>query len=130
MKYRFETFGGIIASEDPPFLAFVDREYMRGLGLRDDLSWSSEDETIGLLSAPTEVHFAITNRCQAGCPHCYMGAGSEDPGELSTESVKRALDILAKLKVFHVALGEEKRLSARICSRSQTMPGPGDWCPT
>jgi hypothetical protein len=29
MKYRYENFGGIVASENPPFLAFVDRTYMR-----------------------------------------------------------------------------------------------------
>ena len=32
MKYRFENFGGIVAGENPPFLALVDREYMRQLG--------------------------------------------------------------------------------------------------
>jgi radical SAM protein with 4Fe4S-binding SPASM domain len=34
-----------------------------------------------------------------------MGAGEEDAGELDTVSLKRALDILAAMKVFHVALG-------------------------
>lgn len=105
MMYRFENFGGIIASQSPPFLAFVDRNYMRDLGLGESALWQTEDESIGVLSAPTEVHFAITNKCSARCPHCYMGAGEKDGGELDTDLLKRALDILAEMKVFHVALG-------------------------
>lgn len=105
MKYRFETFGGIIAGEVPPFLAFVDRDYMREIGLGESELWDTDDESIGVLSAPTEVHFAITNKCSAKCPHCYMASGKKDAGELDTESFKKALDILAELKVFHVALG-------------------------
>jgi radical SAM protein with 4Fe4S-binding SPASM domain len=105
IKYRFENFGGIIASENPPFLAFVDRNYMRELGSPEAAAWDSADETVGRLSAPTEVHFAITNKCSVGCPHCYMGAGKQDDGELDTASLKRALDILAERKVFHIALG-------------------------
>jgi radical SAM protein with 4Fe4S-binding SPASM domain len=105
MKFRFETFGGIIASDDPPFLAFVDRNYMRELDLVESPLWTGEDESIGRLTAPVEVHFAMTNRCSGGCPHCYMDAGEQDTGELDTPAVKRALDILAGMKVFHVALG-------------------------
>ena len=105
MKFRYENFGGIIAAQSPPFLAFVDRDYMRNLGLADSVLWDNADESIGLLSGPTEVHFAITNKCSAQCPHCYMGAGHEDDNELDTDSLKLALDVLAGMGVFHVALG-------------------------
>jgi radical SAM protein with 4Fe4S-binding SPASM domain len=105
MNCRFENFGGIIASQNPPFLAFVDRNYMRQLGLGESAAWDTDDESIGRLSAPTEVHFAITNKCSVGCPHCYMGAGKPDEGELDTVALKRAMDILAQMKVFHIALG-------------------------
>ena len=105
MIYRFENFGGIIASENPPFLAFVDRNYMRRLGLEESPLWNTSDESVGKLSAPTEVHFAITNKCSVGCPHCYMEAGKVDDGQLNTASLKKALDILADIKVFHIALG-------------------------
>ncbi len=105
MHYRFENFGGIIASEDPPFLAFVDRDYMRELGCGESLLWETGDTSIGQLSAPTEVHFAITNSCSSGCAHCYMDGGLRDEGELDTPALKRALDVLAGLKVFHVAMG-------------------------
>jgi len=105
MQYRYENFGGIVASHDPPFLAYVDRDYMRQLGLEESPLWDTVDESIGLLSAPTEVHFAITNRCSAGCEHCYMAAGQADDGEMDTRTFKKALDVLSEMNVFHVALG-------------------------
>ncbi len=105
MKYRYENFGGIIASEDPPFLAFVDRNYMKELGLKNSSLWKTNDESIGVLSAPTEVHFAITNKCSVKCPHCYMDAGAIDDGELDTENMKKALKVLSRMGVFHIAMG-------------------------
>lgn len=105
LRFRLENFGGIVAGESPPFLAFVDRAYMRDLGLGESPLWKSEDETIGVLSAPTEVHFAVTNSCSGNCPHCYMDGGREDDGELGTDEMKRALEVLAEVGVFHVAMG-------------------------
>ena len=105
MKHRFENFGGIIAGETPPFLAFVDRDYMRSLGLGPSALWQTEDASINRLSAPVEVHMALTNRCSAGCPHCYMDAGSADAEELDTAGMRKAFKALADLGVFHVALG-------------------------
>jgi radical SAM protein with 4Fe4S-binding SPASM domain len=103
LNYRFENFGGIIANNDPPFLAFVNRDYMRELGLGESELWNTSDESIGLLSAPTEVHFSITEKCSVRCQHCYVDAGSQTPGELDVESLRRALDILSEMKVFHIA---------------------------
>jgi len=105
MKYRFENFGGIIASDDPPTLAFVDRQFMREMSLGPSPLWDTDDESIGLLSAPTEVHMACTNACNAACPHCYMDSGPRDGAEMDTATFKRALDALADMGVFHVALG-------------------------
>ena len=105
MRHRYEAFGGIVASNDPPLLAFVDRQYMRELGLPASALWGDGREEIGRLCAPVEVHFACTNRCSLGCPHCYMDSGSEDPRTLDTERFKEALDALARMGVFHVALG-------------------------
>ncbi len=105
LEYRYEKFGGIISSQEPPFLAYVDRDYMRELGLEESALWKKDNEDIGLLSAPTEVHFAITNKCSVRCPHCYMASGDKDENELDTPSFKRALDVLASMKVFHIALG-------------------------
>jgi radical SAM protein with 4Fe4S-binding SPASM domain len=105
MKYRYENFGGIISNEAPPFLAFVDRQYMKELGLSGSEKWADADESIGLLSAPTEVHFAVTNRCSVRCPHCYMEGGMNDQGELDLQAMKRAFDVLSRMQVFHVAMG-------------------------
>ena len=105
MRYRYESFGGIIASYEPPFLAFVDRQYMREQGLTDESRWKDGDATISVLSAPVEVHFACTNRCSLGCSHCYMDSGSEDSETLDTEAFKRTLSTLADMGVFHVAMG-------------------------
>ncbi len=105
MRYRYENFGGIISLDDPPLLAFVDREYMRELGLPESGLWNTDDESVGILSAPAEVHFALTNKCSGNCPHCYMNSGSRDKNELDENSVKKALDILAEMKIFHVAMG-------------------------
>jgi len=105
MKWRYEKFGGIVASEDPPFLAMVDRQFMRELGLAASPLWEAGREEIGVLSAPTEVHLAATNVCGAHCPHCYMDAGAPDAGQMDTPTFKRALRVLAEFGVFHVALG-------------------------
>jgi radical SAM protein with 4Fe4S-binding SPASM domain len=105
LQYRYENFGGIISSEDPPLLAFVDRNYMQELGLKPSPLWENPDDSIGQLSAPTEVHFAVTNQCSNGCSHCYMESGEKDPMELDLKSFKSALDILAEMGVFHIAMG-------------------------
>ena len=111
MKYRYENFGGILSIQDPPFLAFVDRDFMRELGLADSPRWEGTDESIGVLSAPTEVHFSVTNRCPARCPHCYMNAGEPDPGEMDTSELKAVLKQLGEMGVFHVALGGGEALA-------------------
>ena len=105
MQYRYESFGGIIASDEPPFLAFVDRQYMQERGLTDETLWQDEDPSISLLSAPVEVHFACTNKCSLGCSHCYMDSGKEDPETLNTEKFKQTLRTMADMGVFHVAMG-------------------------
>ena len=105
IDYRFEKFGGIISSTQPPFLAFVDREYMQSLGLDNPAVWTGSQPDVGILSAPTEVHFSATNQCNTGCKHCYMDSGDKQANELNTAEFKRAIDVLAEMKVFHVALG-------------------------
>jgi radical SAM protein with 4Fe4S-binding SPASM domain len=104
MRYRFENFGGIIASEQPPFLAYVDQAYMQELGLGPSPLWEKKSRS-NILSAPTEVHLAITNRCTHTCNHCYMDSGEQMKNEMDLQGVKKALKALADFGVFHVALG-------------------------
>jgi radical SAM protein with 4Fe4S-binding SPASM domain len=111
LRHRFETFGGIIASETPPFLAFVDRQLMRELGLGESARWAGGDERIGVLSAPTEVHVAATSACPVGCNHCYMDAGPRAAREMDGAAFARALAVLAHMGVFHIALGGGEALT-------------------
>jgi len=111
VKHRFESFGGIVASEEPPFLAFVDRRFMRELGLGESSLWKAASEAVGILSAPTEVHMAVTNACPVRCEHCYMGAGEAESGEMGTAALKDALREFAEMGVFHVALGGGEALA-------------------
>jgi radical SAM protein with 4Fe4S-binding SPASM domain len=103
MKYRFESFGGILALEEPPMLVHVDRDFMRGLGHEQNPLW--ERPEADLLSAPLEVHFSVTNACSLRCGHCYMDSGEKDAGEMSAEAFRKAVDLLAGMGVFHMALG-------------------------
>lgn len=102
INYRYESFGGIISSEEPPFLAHVDKDFIKNLGCSESNLWNSVSE---LLSAPLEVHFSVTNRCSAGCKACYTNSQPHDLLELSKEKFKKAIDILSDMKVFHLAMG-------------------------
>jgi len=103
MKYRFESFGGVLALEKPPMLVHVDRDFMRGLGHGESALWDQPEH--GPLSAPLEVHFSVTNACSLRCDHCYMDSGDKDPGEMSAAEFREAIDLLAGMGVFHIALG-------------------------
>lgn len=103
MKYRLESFGGILALDDPAMLVHVDREFMRGLGHGHSPVWEKPETT--LLSAPLEVHLSTTNACSQSCTHCYMDSGEKDADEMSASDFHKAVDLLAEMGVFHMALG-------------------------
>jgi radical SAM protein with 4Fe4S-binding SPASM domain len=104
MKYRLESFGGVLALEEPPMLVHVDRDFMRSLGHAESPLWVNA-ETTGLLTAPLEVHFSVTNACSQKCGHCYMDSGARDEGEMPAGDFRKAVDLLAGMGVFHMALG-------------------------
>jgi len=99
---RFEHFGGIIGINNPPSLVFVDQQYMKELGYDHSTLWSNNEKH---LSAPTEVHFNITNRCPLSCRHCTTSANSHAEKEMSLPEIKKVIDSLAEMKVFHIAFG-------------------------
>jgi radical SAM protein with 4Fe4S-binding SPASM domain len=103
-RVRYESFGGIVSCLDPPFLAWVDRDFMRKLGHTHSPLWDN-NESVPYLSAPTEVHFAVTNKCGHNCSGCYMDSRVSPRGELSTKELKGSLKKLRDFGVFHVALG-------------------------
>ncbi|THB63647.1 MAG: hypothetical protein D6B27_11915, partial [Gammaproteobacteria bacterium] len=104
---RYEKFGGIIATNNPPALTFVDKNYIQELGRSSDLLWDETDN--GILSAPIEAHYAITDYCTLCCSGCYMSS-SDDITKLNDkkEDVHKAISIakiLSDMGIFHVALG-------------------------
>lgn len=108
ITYRYEPFGGILHLAKPAALVWVDKDYMRNLGYPDSPLWDMKTE---LITAPTEVHYAVTGQCSAGCKGCYVN--SYLPGqapeiasqEFGFEGAKKVADALADINVFHLALG-------------------------
>ncbi len=111
-RARLERFGAVVQLLRPRALVFVDRDYAAELGLADRAHppalWREPADAVGQapLAAPLEAHLQLTNRCGAGCRGCYTGA---TPAGLAREwglaEWKRAIDELARMGVFHVALG-------------------------
>ena len=113
-RSRLEHFGAIVQLTSPRALVFVDRTEAMAIGAAETSNstwdrWPAElDGSINdaVLSAPLEAHLQLTNRCSAGCKGCYTGSTSEaGRGELGVGEWKRAIDHLADLGVFHLALG-------------------------
>ena len=106
-RYRFERFGGVLSFENPPLLVTATRAFLRKCGLDGAAKWSAaeDEEAVPRLSAPIEAHLALTNRCTAGCAHCYQSSGEPLEGELGREKMLDLVDSLAAAGVFHVALG-------------------------
>lgn len=111
-RARLESFGAIVQLSRPRALVFVDRDYARSSKLvdQDPAMWSdpAADGALGAqtLSAPLEAHLQLTNRCGAGCKGCYTGATRRgDDDEWGLAEWKRAVDELARMGVFHLALG-------------------------
>ncbi len=101
MRVRHEDFGAILAIEAPPALVHVDHDFLAEVGLPPS---PLRDAPLGHLSAPTEVHVLLTERCPAGCPGCYVDATPRGP-EPSTAELRAVFEELARAGVFHVALG-------------------------
>ncbi|MBK1703008.1 radical SAM/SPASM domain-containing protein [Halochromatium glycolicum] len=66
--------------------------------LKDDSS------PVPTLAGPSLVDFQITDRCDLGCPHCYAGS-TPTGGHASLEDIKRALQQIADVGAYQVALG-------------------------
>lgn len=102
IRFRYESFGGIVSSTRPAFLAHVGKGLGRLIGGRRSKLWERDN---AILSAPTEAHVSITNQCRRRCPHCYMASGDEQGDALDTQGFRQVIDELARMRVFHIALG-------------------------
>ena len=101
-KARAESFGGVVCCEDPPLLLAVDRAWCLDAGLDPGIAWCGTDGYDW--SAPLEVHAALSRRCDARCPSCYMSA-TPDGAVLDKEAVEKIVDICGDAGVFQIALG-------------------------
>lgn len=106
-RLRLEHFGAIVQLRKPRALVFVDQDYAQSLGVSSSPRWTNPNAEIGdqPLAAPLEAHLQITNRCSSACQGCYTAASPNAKNELSLEQWKAAIDALAKMGVFHLALG-------------------------
>jgi mycofactocin radical SAM maturase len=59
----------------------------------------------GGLSAPVNVTWEVTYRCNLSCVHCLSDSGARRPGELTTEQCKRVIDAMSDNKVFQFSIG-------------------------
>jgi radical SAM protein with 4Fe4S-binding SPASM domain len=105
-RLRPEAFGGIVAWPEPAALLYVDER-----GARDALDAGAKivgggTSPPGALSAPTEVHLSVTERCPVACTGCYLDASpARQPPEPSHAGLRQALHEAAAMGVFEVAFG-------------------------
>ena len=57
------------------------------------------------LSAPVNLTWEITHKCNLKCIHCLSASSAASPGELSFEECKSVVDQLSALKVFEINFG-------------------------
>jgi radical SAM protein with 4Fe4S-binding SPASM domain len=96
---RYEPWGAWVKLETEAAIVALDREGVRALGLDGGPVWIEAP-----VSAPLEVHVAVTARCGAGCKGCYLDV-QPDGVEPPRETIERELDAAAAAGVFTVAFG-------------------------
>ena len=103
---RPEAFGALVSLDHPPALVAVDRLLAKRLGVDGGALWEGPDPGLSVraLTAPTEVHVAVTERCPAGCVGCYADATPRGH-EPTLAELRERLDALAEMRVFSVAFG-------------------------
>lgn len=109
-RWRHERFGAIVALDDPPVLAYVDRELATDLGIPPSPLW--EEPERDALAAPTEAHLTVTKHCNLACTHCYQDSTPAAGGtDITLAEWLPRLDALARARVFHVAIGGGEALT-------------------
>jgi radical SAM protein with 4Fe4S-binding SPASM domain len=100
MIVRYERWGAWVKLETEAAVVALDRDGVRALGLDGGQVWGSQTS----VSAPIEIHMAVTARCGAGCEGCYLDV-SPDGVEPPRADLERELDAAAAAGVFTVAFG-------------------------
>jgi mycofactocin radical SAM maturase len=57
------------------------------------------------LSAPVNITWEITRKCNLKCVHCLSASSHESPGEFTFEECEGVVDQLAALKIFEINFG-------------------------
>jgi len=106
LRIRAERFGAFVQIAEPPAVVAIDRAFARELGVDGGPLWEGDAPSVldSTLVAPTEMHVAVTERCTAGCAHCYVDA-KPDGHEPAFETIASRLDEIAAMGVFRVAFG-------------------------
>jgi len=102
IKTRREYFGGLIFREQPAFVAHVNKAYADAYNIPETKDAIMRD---GVFSAPLDVHFAITTRCNMFCKGCYNTCERDEPKDISLDKAKALIDKLSALGVFSLSFG-------------------------
>lgn len=57
------------------------------------------------LSAPVNVTWEVTSKCNLSCIHCLSDSGRKKRGELTTEQCLQVIDTMSSMKVFQFNIG-------------------------
>ncbi len=57
-----------------------------------------------ILSAPFDMSFHLTHKCNLRCTHCYIRAGDSSGSDPNPEQMSEVLDKLIKIKIFKAQL--------------------------
>lgn len=104
-RIRMEADGATLAWPSPPAildLSAADAERALAAGATPIGAASAPE---GALTAPNEVHIALSSRCPVRCDGCYLDAGPTEGIDAERKALLADLDALAALGVFEVAIG-------------------------
>ena len=101
-KVRPESFGGLVFSEKPGYVAYLNKPTAKLMGIKNDDNIALPE---GVFSFPMDVHFALTTRCNLFCKGCYTTTAADEKCDMDFEKAKRIIDNLSKMNVFSVSFG-------------------------
>lgn len=101
LTVRPEPWGAIVSLRRPAMLLYVNQRTARRLGVDAQALWRAGGTGH---TAPVEVHWTLSNRCDQACPGCYT-ASTPDAPAADPHRVRQVAAALAEAGVLHVALG-------------------------
>ncbi len=105
-RLRPELFGSILAWPSPAALLYLDEAATAEALAAGARRMGGAVPPPGALSAPTEIHLSVTERCPVACTGCYLDAGpTRAPADPTHAALRAALREAAALGVFEVAFG-------------------------